>query len=92
MQNNHFRLEAFPVSFENQHLNARWVSEERTAAITQPDHHRRSIAPAGIMPGIGLGGFFDGIVLHQIMQVYAMLSAKLPLKHDGQHENQLRPT
>ncbi|HEY8592045.1 MAG TPA: DUF2243 domain-containing protein [Sphingomicrobium sp.] len=31
------------------------------------------------MLGIGLGGFFDGILLHQILQVHAMLSAKLPL-------------
>ena len=31
------------------------------------------------MLGIGLGGFFDGILLHQIMQVHAMLSAKVPL-------------
>ena len=31
------------------------------------------------MLGIGLGGFFDGILLHQIIQVHAMLSAKIPL-------------
>jgi uncharacterized membrane protein len=31
------------------------------------------------MLGIGLGGFLDGIVLHQIAQVHAMLSAKVPL-------------
>jgi uncharacterized membrane protein len=37
-----------------------------------------SIAPAGIMLGIGLGGFFDGILLHQILQWHNMLSAKLP--------------
>lgn len=41
--------------------------------------YRPSLAPAGIMLGIGLGGFFDGIVLHQILQVHAMLSAKIPL-------------
>jgi uncharacterized membrane protein len=38
-----------------------------------------SVAPAGIMLGIGLGGFLDGILLHQILQVHAMLSAKVPL-------------
>jgi uncharacterized membrane protein len=43
------------------------------------DKHQLSIAPAGIMLGIGLGGFFDGILLHQILQVHAMLSAKVPL-------------
>ena len=31
------------------------------------------------MLGIGLGGFVDGILLHQILQVHAMLSARLPL-------------
>jgi uncharacterized membrane protein len=31
------------------------------------------------MLGIGMGGFFDGILLHQILQVHAMLSAHLPL-------------
>jgi uncharacterized membrane protein len=41
--------------------------------------HRASVASAGIMLGIGLGGFFDGILLHQILQVHAMLSAKIPL-------------
>lgn len=34
---------------------------------------------AGIVLGIGLGGFVDGIVLHQIVQAHAMLSAKVPL-------------
>lgn len=38
-----------------------------------------STAPAGIMLGIGLGGFVDGILLHQILQVHAMLSARVPL-------------
>jgi uncharacterized membrane protein len=28
--------------------------------------------------GIGLGGFFDGIVLHQILQWHEMLSNKIP--------------
>ncbi|RYF47809.1 MAG: DUF2243 domain-containing protein, partial [Cytophagaceae bacterium] len=28
--------------------------------------------------GIGLGGFIDGIVLHQILQWHEMLSAKIP--------------
>ncbi len=33
---------------------------------------------AGLLLGMGLGGFFDGILLHQILQVHAMLSAKVP--------------
>lgn len=34
---------------------------------------------AGVMLGIGVGGFIDGVFLHQIFQVHAMLSAKVPL-------------
>ncbi|MCW3798732.1 DUF2243 domain-containing protein [Sphingomonas sp. BN140010] len=40
--------------------------------------HGASLAPAGIVLGIGLGGFFDGILLHQILQWHNMLSARLP--------------
>lgn len=40
---------------------------------------KSSTGAAGIMLGIGLGGFADGIVLHQIVQAHAMLSAKVPL-------------
>jgi uncharacterized membrane protein len=39
----------------------------------------KPLAVAGIVLGIGLGGFVDGILLHQIWQVHAMLSAKVPL-------------
>jgi len=39
----------------------------------------KPVASAGIVLGIGLGGFVDGILLHQIWQVHAMLSAKVPL-------------
>lgn len=30
------------------------------------------------MLGLGLGGFLDGILFHQILQVHAMLSARVP--------------
>src|SRR5512145_208675 len=39
---------------------------------------RRSLTAAGVLLGIGLGGFVDGIVLHQIVQWHQMLSAVLP--------------
>lgn len=39
----------------------------------------RPIIRAGVMLGIGVGGFVDGVFLHQIFQVHAMLSAKVPL-------------
>lgn len=34
---------------------------------------------AGLVLGIGMGGFVDGIGLHQIAQVHAMLSARVPM-------------
>lgn len=37
----------------------------------------RSISP-GVMLGLGIGGFIDGIALHQIAQWHNMGSAKLP--------------
>ena len=33
---------------------------------------------AGIFLGIGMGGFFDGIVFHQLLQLHNMLTGKLP--------------
>jgi uncharacterized membrane protein len=38
----------------------------------------RPLITAGLVLGIGLGGFVDGIVFHQILQTHAMLSAKVP--------------
>jgi len=38
----------------------------------------RPLIAAGTVLGIGMGGFVDGIVLHQILQVHNMLSAKFP--------------
>jgi uncharacterized membrane protein len=35
----------------------------------------RPVVVPGILLGIGLGGFFDGIVLHQIMQWHHLLSS-----------------
>ncbi|GJD57965.1 DUF2243 domain-containing protein [Methylobacterium dankookense] len=34
---------------------------------------------AGILIGLGLGGFFDGIVLHQVLQWHHMLSSWYPI-------------
>ena len=36
------------------------------------------LVAAGLLMGAGLGGFVDGIVLHQIMQWHNMLSNRLP--------------
>jgi uncharacterized membrane protein len=39
--------------------------------------HRRLLV-AAILLGIGLGGFFDGIVLHQVLQWHHMVSTPTP--------------
>jgi uncharacterized membrane protein len=39
---------------------------------------RSPLFAAGVLMGAGLGGFVDGIVLHQILQWHNMLSAQMP--------------
>ncbi|WP_165249338.1 DUF2243 domain-containing protein [Paludisphaera soli] len=39
---------------------------------------RRPILSAGLLLGVGMGGFLDGIVFHQILQLHNMLSAVRP--------------
>jgi len=39
---------------------------------------RSPLIAAGILMGAGLGGFLDGIVLHQILQWHNMLSSRIP--------------
>jgi uncharacterized membrane protein len=46
------------------------------AARFMPRHRR--VARAGIVLGIGLGGFIDGILFHQILQIHNMMSARIP--------------
>ncbi|MDX1931109.1 MAG: DUF2243 domain-containing protein [Capsulimonadales bacterium] len=38
----------------------------------------RPLLSAGTLIGIGMGGFVDGILFHQILQIHNMLSARLP--------------
>jgi len=40
--------------------------------------NKKPLIAAGTLLGIGLGGFFDGILFHQILQLHSMLSAKYP--------------
>jgi uncharacterized membrane protein len=40
--------------------------------------NRGPLISASALLGIGLGGFVDGILFHQILQLHNMLSAKLP--------------
>jgi uncharacterized membrane protein len=55
------------------------VSAVRRAGTTQTIEaapaDRPSIGVAGILLGIGFGGFFDGILLHQILQWHHMLTS-----------------
>src|SRR4051812_8381310 len=40
--------------------------------------NRGPLISAGALLGVGTGGFVDGILLHQIIQVHNMLSARYP--------------
>jgi uncharacterized membrane protein len=40
--------------------------------------HRGALVAAGILLGTGMGGFVDGILLHQILQWHNMLSSVVP--------------
>lgn len=42
--------------------------------------NRRPLISAGTLLGIGLGGLVDGIVLHQLLQLHNMMSAKYPVR------------
>lgn len=47
-------------------------------ALLNAKRTARPLISAGMVLGIGLGGFFDGILFHQILQLHNMLSARLP--------------
>ena len=38
----------------------------------------RPLVAAGTLLGVGMGGFLDGIIFHQVLQMHSMLSAQLP--------------
>ena len=40
--------------------------------------HRGALISAGTLLGVGLGGFLDGILLHQLLQWHNMLSSVVP--------------
>ena len=52
-------------------------SSGNTAGVGRQElqHERRFPVSAGIFFGLGLGGFFDGIVLHQILQWHHMATS-----------------
>jgi uncharacterized membrane protein len=44
----------------------------KTSLVTKP------LSCAGIFLGIGMGGFVDGILFHQILQAHNMLTGRIP--------------
>jgi uncharacterized membrane protein len=47
--------------------------------VSIPSVDRTFPVSAGVLLGVGLGGFFDGIVLHQLLQWHHMLSSWYPI-------------
>src|SRR5205085_178493 len=59
------------------------ITAKRHKARVVADPNVQVLSPvplttASMVLGIGIGGFIDGIVLHQILQVHEMLSNKIP--------------
>lgn len=46
--------------------------------MTETTATQRPVVSSGVLIGIGLGGFVDGILIHQILQWHHMLSARIP--------------
>ena len=58
------------------------VLGSKATIMSSPDSNAdlatvRRVVGAGIALGIGMGGFVDGILFHQILQLHSMLSAKI---------------
>src|SRR5215210_2521873 len=51
------------------------TSLPRRPTMTDPETSGGFPVSAGILFGLGLGGFFDGIVLHQILQWHHMVTS-----------------
>jgi uncharacterized membrane protein len=47
-------------------------------SMSKPALTTKPLTTAGVAIGIGMGGFVDGIVFHQIFQIHNMLSARIP--------------
>lgn len=52
------------------------VAQSRPREARQDVGLTRRFVAAGVLLGVGLGGFLDGIVLHQVLQWHHMLSAE----------------
>lgn len=59
------------------------ITAKRHRAKVAAGSNKQILSPvplttASMVVGLGIGGFIDGIVLHQILQVHEMLSNKIP--------------
>ncbi len=54
------------------------LSVAQPARRTAGRGDRSPLIAAGLFLGLGLGGFVDGIALHQIVQWHHMLSSRVP--------------
>ena len=54
-------------------------TDKGVKSSTNSGANRRRVAWGGIFAGLGIGGFFDGIVLHQVLQWHHMLSNVYPV-------------
>jgi uncharacterized membrane protein len=54
------------------------MSNPRTTSANPPDRASGALVRAAVVLGVGLGGFFDGIVFHQLLQWHHMVSTPLP--------------
>jgi uncharacterized membrane protein len=54
------------------------ITSVRVGSFARPRSVAGGIVSAGVFLGTGLGGFFDGILLHQILQWHNMLSSVRP--------------
>lgn len=62
-------------------LSALTTKKYKTFAASYPDRQHLTPVPlttSATVLGIGLGGFIDGIALHQILQWHEMISNKMP--------------
>lgn len=50
---------------------------ERCMKLMAIAKSQRPFVTGGLLMGVGLGGFFDGILFHQILQLHAMLTGKI---------------
>ena len=67
------RLACF-VRFPNTHP----VTTNPDLALGDDAVNRRPLIAAGLLLGVGMGGFVDGILFHQLLQWHNMLSARYP--------------